>query len=47
MEVLPLGDLMVLEGLAVHLMVLGYLVAFLLIAQEGLEALHLVVLVAL
>ena len=53
MEVLPLGDLMVMEGLAVLLMVwvvlvvLGDLVAFLLMALEGLVALHLVVLEAL
>ena len=42
MEVLPLGDLMVLEGLAVLLMglavlvVLGDMMAFLLMAWEGL-----------
>ena len=53
MEVLPLGDLMVLEVLAVPLMVLvvlvvlGDLVAFLLMAWEGLVTLHLVVPVAL
>ena len=53
MEVLSLGDLIVLEGLAVLLMVptvlvvLGDLVAFLLMDREGLVALHLVVLVAL
>ena len=49
MEVLPIGDLMVLEGLAALLMVLailvflGDLVAFLLMDLEGLVALHLVV----
>ena len=53
MEVLPLGVLMVLEGLAVLLIVLvvlvvlGDLVAFLLMAREGLVALHLVVPMAL
>ena len=53
MEVLPMGDLMVPEDLAVLLMVLvvlvvlGDLVAFLLMDWEGLVALHLVVLVAL
>ena len=50
MEVLPLGDLMVLEDLEIFLLmvlevlvVLGDLVAFLLMDLEGLVALHLVV----
>ena len=50
MEVLPLGDLVVLEDLEIFLLmvlevlvVLGDLVAFLLMALEGLVALHLVV----
>ena len=54
MEVLPLGDLMVPEDLEtfllmvlVVLVVLGDLVAFLILALEGLVALHLVVLVVL